>query len=924
MRATRTHLIVSSSLALGALLLPLAVSALGSGPDAEAPSATPVPTTTPVAALYAGTAGSTPNPPMPPVGSFEAGFTPYVGPLHEHSGYSDGWVGSTPATYFASAKRLGNDFLMSGDHSDFLGVPLSTSAYCAPDPGHPEETDLEQLAQDVPQCLGGDPNDQTRSLRKWDATLDYAKAATDASFTGIRGFEWTSDPYGHMNVYFSKNYANAKVGLENNPTTYYDWLLRRPELGGGSDGVFVFNHPGAKDQLKPLREVARLPDDAFINWNDFAYDARVDQQGVGIEVYNDTDEYGTTRDAGKYPEGYYARALDKGWHVGPIGAEDLGHNKSDDWGGPSWAKTVILATNRSPAALKAGLLARRFYAVRYPDLRLGLTVDGQIMGSRLVRPSAAPLAVAAQATWPGHSGLTLELVTGHGKVVATGTDATTVTLHPQTGSSYVFLRVKDGAQIVGYSAPVWVQAAPSARVGEWLAGDLHTHTCYSHDAYCPRGDQDAKYVQDDTGTPLDDLPLGSLPVGSVLDTLGMGDSNTTLTEGYTLSGTVQERFAEASFKGLDYLAITDHHSDDHPEESGARSVNDPGFGTSGVVGVPGYENSIGGHAQMLGATHVYPAGNRQAADVNAMADALRADGGLFQANHPADGLDHEMTSCDDTEQMHWDYGYDVKVESVEVWNTNHALQRPLPASAQNDDAVFYWECLLDKGWHVAATGGGDSHWIAVAAVQGVGNPTTWVFATERSARGVLDAIRGGRTSISLQTPLAGATQLLLEADRDGDGFYESMIGDTVPPSTRMRVRALGTPGAGLVQVRANSTTLLQDEPLAPGGSIDFTSPAQAGWVRATLYAPDGQEQRRATCDDQVGDQTTLCRYEVGVIAMTSAIYLGVDPVDPTPTPTPCETRGHSENCHPDKGSGKGAREEEAAFRPIWVRALTVP
>jgi hypothetical protein len=916
MRATRTHLLLSSTLALGVLLVPLAASAIGDGPVPDL-------TTTPVAQLYAGTAGMTPNPPMPPVGAFEAGFTPYVGSLHEHSGYSDGWAGSTPATYFASAKGFGLDFLAAGEHSDFMGVPLSTSQYCYPnpDPDHVQELDPVTLAQGLPDCTNLEPADPVRALQKWESLKNDARAATDTRFTGVQGFEWSSDVYGHMNVYFSKNIANGKT-VESTPEAIYEWLSRRPELGGGSDGVFVFNHPGAKDLTKPVRGALSLGDDRLLNWNDFAYDPRVDQQAVGIEVYNDAQEYGSSRDTDTYPEGYYARALDKGWHVGPIGAEDLGHNKTDDWGGPSWAKTVVLASNRSPAALKAALLDRRFYAVRYGDLRLGLTVDGHVMGSRLVRPTGAPLAVAAQASWPGHSGLTLELVTSKGKVVATGTDATTVTLQPGTGDSYVFLRVKDGAQVVGYSAPVWVQAAPSARAGEWLAGDLHVHSCYSHDAYCPRGDQGAKYVQDDTGTPFDELPLGSLPVGGPLDQLGMGDSNTTLTEAYTLGGTPQERFAEAAFKGLDYLALTDHHSDGNPEDSGARSVNDPGFGTSGVIGVPGYENSIGGHAQMLGATHVYPAGGATTAGVNAMAAALRADGGLLQANHPADGVDHELTSCEDTSQMHWSYGYDVKVDSVEVWNTNHVLQRPMPASAQNDDAVFYWECLLSKGWHVAATAGGDSHWVSIAAAQGVGNPTTWVFGKERSARGVLAAIREGRTSISLQSPLAGATQLLLEADRDGDGSYEAMIGDTVPPGTAMRVRALGAPGAGLVQVRANGTTLLQDQPLAPGGTLDFTSPAQAGWVRATLYAPDGQAERRATCDQAAGTETTLCRYEVAALAMTSAIYLGTE-VEPTPTPTatPCETHGRSENCHPDKDAVPPTQQ---AVRPTRTGGLVLP
>ncbi|HUR15057.1 MAG TPA: CehA/McbA family metallohydrolase [Mycobacteriales bacterium] len=882
------------ALVIAALAVPLAGSALGGGPSA--PTADPL--DHPVAQLYAGTAGTTPNPPMPPLGVFEGGYTAYVGSLHEHSGYSDGWAGSTPADYYAAGKRQGLDFMGGSDHSDFLGVPLSTSQYCFPnpDPDHVLDTDPAQLAEDVPKCPGGDPDDQTRSLRKWDATKEYARKATTKDYAAFQGFEWSSDVYGHLNVYFSKNYANGKT---TEPTTkaLYDWLQRRPEQAGGSDGVFTFNHPGAKDLTKPLRESSQgmVPDETFLNWSDFAYDARLDQQAVGIEVYNDDEDYGTARDAGKYPEGYYARALDKGWHVAPVGAEDLGHNRDDDWGGPSWAKTVVLATNRTPAALKAAMLDRRVYAVRDGSIRLGLTVDRHLMGSRLTRPTGAPLAVAAQATWPGHTGLTLELVTGKGKVVGTGTDAMTMTLHPQTGSSYVFLRAKSGSTVVGYSAPVWVEAARSAPAGEWLAGDLHVHTCYSHDVYCPRGEDGAKYFQDDTGTPLDEVPFNDLPVGGALDTLGMGDSNTTLTEVYTTGGTVQERFLEASLKGLDYLAITDHHSDGSPRESGARSVNDPGFGTSEVVGVPGYENSIHGHAQMLGATHVYGAGDQGVADANAMAAALRADGGLLQANHPADGIDHEMKTCEDTDGFgSWGYDYDVPVESVEVWNTNHWLNRPLPASAANDDAVFFWECMLSKGRHVAATGGGDSHWMSVAAAQGVGNPTTWVFAKERSARGVLDAVRQGRTSISVQTPLSGATQLLLEADADRDGSFESMIGDTVPPSTPMRVRALGTPGAGLVEVRANGQTLVAGAPLVPGGTVDFTSPAKPGWVRASLYLPDGEAERRLACDDELGAETTLCRYELGMIAMTSAIYLAVPP----PPVQPCASRGRSEVCHP--------------------------
>ncbi len=117
-------------------------------------------------------------------------------------------------------------------------------------------------------------------------------------------------------------------------------------------------------------------------------------------------------------------------------------------------------------------------------------------------------------------------------------------------------------------------------VGEWLAGDLHVHTCYSHDAYC-----------------------------------GPDDDNTGPEELYTLSGDVSLRFAEAALRGLDFLAITDHND--------LRSMGHPGFGASGVIPISGYEASLDGHAQMIGATQVLPAGNGAAA-IAALADALES------------------------------------------------------------------------------------------------------------------------------------------------------------------------------------------------------------------------------------------------------------------------------------------------------------
>src|SRR3954466_16244208 len=105
-----------------------------------------------------------------------------------------------------------------------------------------------------------------------------------------------------------------------------------------------------------------------------------------------------------------------------------------------------------------------------------------------------------------------------------------------------------------------------APAGEWLAGDLHIHTWYSHDV----------------------LRAG-YPV--------LEDDNTGSEDFYTTGYDVAQRFQQASDRGLDFIAITDH--DD------VRSFADPGFASAGVVGIPAYEASIKGHAQVLGARRYY-------------------------------------------------------------------------------------------------------------------------------------------------------------------------------------------------------------------------------------------------------------------------------------------------------------------------------
>ncbi len=180
---------------------------------------------------------------------------------------------------------------------------------------------------------------------------------------------------------------------------------------------------------------------------------------------------------------------------------------------------------------------------------------------------------------------------------------------------------------------------------------------------------------------------------------------------------ISELAARGVRAGLDFVAVTDHNTVSHHPHL-------PGVGAEhGITLLAGQEvTTARGHANAFGdigwVDFREPAGTWQA--------EVAERGGVLSVNHPIDG------------DCAWQHPLPVPPQAVELWHISWF--RDLTHTGA-------WAFHQQWGAPVTILGGSDFHRAELGWT--LGTPTTWVLAEDSSPEAILEAVRAGRTSISV-------------------------------------------------------------------------------------------------------------------------------------------------------------------------------
>lgn len=290
--------------------------------------------------------------------------------------------------------------------------------------------------------------------------------------------------------------------------------------------------------------------------------------------------------------------------------------------------------------------------------------------------------------------------------------------------------------------------------------------------------------------------------------------------------------AAAAAQGLDFVAVTDHNT----QATFNELLQDQLYYDRMLI-IPSEEvTTVKGHANVWGtedfvdyriADHGFTVN-----DFFAQVHKLHA---LVSINHAYWPWDRGCPGCGWGWAPQTDFSQVDAIEIVNGYHENGSWFKPPPGNG-----VPFWEAQLAKGLRPTGVGGGDDHRAGEQLSQhdGVGIPTTVVYARELSQPAILEGIKAGHVFVMTDgpegTPLYLTAGAAIMGDEISTKFGESIAFKlTVPASTGKKLRLL---------LDGNDVDALPPAQIDGRDSTStyvWRSDGKRHWVRAELDSADG-------------------------------------------------------------------------------------
>ncbi len=295
-------------------------------------------------------------------------------------------------------------------------------------------------------------------------------------------------------------------------------------------------------------------------------------------------------------------------------------------------------------------------------------------------------------------------------------------------------------------------------------------------------------------------------------------------------------FEAAAAQKLDFLAVTDHNT-----PATFNEIMQSQLYYDRMLLIAGEEvTTVKGHANVWGTEGFLDYRVAETGfTANDLFDQAHKLYALVSINHSYWPYDGRCPGCGWGWASQTDFS---KVDAIEIINGYH--ERGSWFTPPPGNGVPFWEAQLAKGFRITGVGGGDEHRAGeqLALHDGVGIPTTVVYARELSQPAILEGIKAGHVFVQVTGP--EGTPLYLTAG-------SAMMGDTISAAgtaVSFKIATKPLPGSKL--------RLLVDGVAVEG----LAPPAQGGDSFASVYEWrfDGKRHWvRAELDDAQGEPVTL-------------------------------------------------------------------